>query len=550
MSDLDDDLLALAGADSVSENEASDGPVKRARSDLSARKRARTSGDEMSAEDEEEDEDDFDPERDVEFGGRGASDAENSDENDDVLTNPYPLEGKYKDAADRASLLAMDEIEREQTLFERSQEMDRYNEKIYLHQRMKQQKQQGVEKKTRSSSRKTGATGATQKSDTLSELRKQREQRTKRREDDYADEEDENDADDAEESAEESLSDNYGEDAVVWGGKPQFKPRTYVRATFTDINKIRVGRSFLGKYLFYKDFAESVAKTFGKINVGVDRRTRQPMYRAVQIEEVVSRPSKQYRMGDAKTDIYLLVSQNRSQKKEFPLSVFSDADISADEFARYAAELAKVNEEVPYVDDVNEKAEQLHRLMNSGLSNKDIDEMVSRKQKLQKGIYAYDAVYQKSKVMDELKVARQENNTARVQELSEQLQKLEQILYKDNARSAQSSSASMSKVNERNRKLNQTNIRKAEVKSSILRKTAESADGDPFSRLKTTTRIFYQDLVNEENQKALQDAQANFDSMIAQKNEQEAKIASSTYRVLGNFDRLVASVDVDFVPQL
>ncbi|GEQ66743.1 hypothetical protein JCM33374_g406 [Metschnikowia sp. JCM 33374] len=568
MSDLEDDLLALAGADSGSENDMSDVPLKRARTDSSSRKKARTSGDENSQQsnddDDDDDEDDFDPEVDVEFGGRGgakdhdedddADDDEVMDEEDDSLTNPYPLEGKYKDEADRASLLEMDEIEREQTLFERSQEMDRYNEKKYLQQRMKQQKLQGVEKKTRSSSRQTGTTTAkTSKSDKLSELRKQREQRTRRREDDYEDDEDDEEAGASGAEDDEELSDEYadGDEAVVWGaGKSQYKPRTYVKATVSDINKIRVGRSFLSKFLYYKEFAESVVKTFGKINVGVDRRTRRPMYRAVQIEEVVYHPSKQYKLGENKTDIYLLVSQNKTQKKEFPLSVFSDADITQDEFERYAVELAKLNEEVPYVDDINEKAEQLHRLMNSGLSNKDIDEMVSRKQKLQKGIYAYDAVYQKSKVMDELKVAKQENNVSRVKELTNKLQQLEQILYKDNARSSQSSSTSMSKVNERNRKLNQTNIRKAEVKSSILRKTTDLSDGDPFSRLKTTTRIFYQDLVNEENQKALQDAQANFDNMIAEKNEQEARIASSTYRVLGNFDKLIAQVDFNFVPQL
>ncbi|OBA20668.1 plus-3-domain-containing protein [Metschnikowia bicuspidata var. bicuspidata NRRL YB-4993] len=535
MSDLDDDLLALAGADSGSEHEVLDVPSKQ-----------------HSAEDSAED-GEFDPEVDVEFGSRGAEDtAQNGADSSDEgapLANPYPLEGKYRDEADRARLLAMDEVEREQALFERSQEMDRYTEKTYLQQRMRQQKTQGVEPKTRALSRKTGV--PTAKTDTLSELRKQREQRTRRREDDYEDDDDAGAEDDSEQDAGFSDASADAADGVVWGaGALQHRPRTYVRATAADINKIRVGRSFLGKFLYYKEFAEAVAHTFGKINVGVDRRTRQPMYRAVQIEEVVLHPHKQYRMGDGKTDMYLLVSQNNAQKKEFPLSVFSDADITPDEFARYAAELAKLNEEVPYVDDVNEKAEQLHRLMNSGLSNKDIDEMVSRRQKLLKGITAYDAVYQKSKVLDELKVARQENNTARVKELTAQLNTLEQVLYKDNARSSQSSSTSMSKVNERNRKLNQTNIRKAEVKSSFLRKTTDLSDGDPFSRLKTTTRIFYQELVNEENQKALQDAQANFESRIAEKSEQEAKIASSKYRVLGNFDKLIAQVDIDFSPRL
>lgn len=558
MSDLEDDLLALAGGDSASEAEMLDVPLKRARSDESSRKRARAASDEEDEEDEgendeeNEDEDEEAEEADEDFAEDNDVDMEGEDdeeeEHDGELQNPYPLEGKYKDEQDRQLLLDMDEIEREQTLFERSQEMDRYNEKAYLQQRLKQQKLQNVEKKTRSSSRKTAATSS--KLDKLSELRKQREQKSRRSAaaDDFEEEDEEEEEDD--EMGQDDIDEGYGEDdEVVWGsGKSRFKARSLERATCADINKVRVGRSFLSKYLYYRKFEDVIVKTFGKINVGVDRRTRRPMYRVVQIEEAINRPQKQYKLGDTKTDLFLLVSQNKSQTKEFPVSVFSDSDIYPDEFDRYVQELSKTNEEVPYADDVKDKAQQLHELMNSGLSNQDIDEIVSRKKQMLNGIRSYDAVYQKSKVMDELKIAKQEGDLPRVKELTSRLHKLESILLKDNERASRSSLTDMSKVNERNRKLNQTNIRKAEL--SQLRKGPQTDDGDPFSRLKTTTRMYYEEMVNEQNKKALQDAQANYDNMIAEKNEQEAKIASSTYRVLGNFDKLLALVDVDYVPVL
>lgn len=544
MSDIEDDLLALAGADSGSDNEMLDVPLKRVKPEEDSRQQSVEDDD--NDEDEDNDDGDFaeadDAEMDID------EDEDEDDDDGDDLTNPYPLEGKYKDEADRELLLGMDEIEREQTLFDRSQEMDRYNEKKYLQQRMKQQNR--VEKKTRSSSRKVPPSGAkSSKLDKLSELRKQREKKSRRAADDYEDDEEEEEDED-DEAIDDDVDDGY-EDEVVWGsGQSRFKPRTFERAGFVDINKIRVGRSFLNKYLYYRQFGEVVSKTFGKINVGMDRRTRRPMYRVVQIEELVSHPQKRYSLGDTKTDLYLLVSQNKTQTKEFPLTVFSDGDITQDEFDRYVQELGKTNEDVPYVDDVNEKAEQLHQLMNSGLSNKDIDDMVTKKQKMLGGISSFDAVYQKSRVRDELKVAKQEGDTVRVKELTKRLHELEQILFQDNQRSGSGSVNDMSKVNERNRKLNQTNIRKAELKSSQMRKAGEFDEGDPFLRLKTNTRIFYQEMVNEENQKALKDAQANYDNMIAQKNEQEAKIASSTYRELGNFDKLIALVEIDFVPAL
>lgn len=503
MSDIEDDLLALAGADSGSESgsDTSDVPLQRTGKRLPSDK---------------EDEDDYDPDN---------LDAEPKEE--DELQNPYPLEGKYKDEQDRAELLAMGEMEREQTLFERSQEMDRYNEKAYLQQRLKQ-----LREPTRSLTRKVAPSGAKLlKLDKLSELRKQRERKRQKKEDDYEQEDEEEEEEEEEE---------YEED-VVWGsGKSKYKPRSYERCTLADLNRISVGRSFLSKYLYYRHFSEVVVNTFGKVNVGLDRRTRKPMYRLVQIEEVISRPQKTYKVGDLKLDIFLVVSQNRTQTKEFPVTVFSDSAITQEEMDRYAEELAKNNENVPYVADAKEKAEELHRLMGAGLSNEDIDEMVSRKQKMG-GLRLIDAVYQKSQVLDELRVAQQEQDTAKVQLLRARLAELEAVLETDHERALQSK-FSMAAVNERNRKLNQTNVRRAELE--LMRRT-ETLDGDPFLRLKTNTRMFYQDLVNAENQRALQDARANYDLMIAEKNEQEAQIASLTYRVLGCFDELVASVNVE-----
>lgn len=547
---MDDDLLALAGADSGSEE--NDNVVKRAASEGGPRKRLKTGS---SDEDEDEGDDDNDEAFDEDDAGEDENDEEVNDsrtyddedeEEEDELVNPYPLEGKYKDEEDRERLLDMDEIEREQTLFERSQEMDRYNEKKYLRQRLKQA--QGTEKKTRTSSRQATLGARSSKMDKLSELRKQRERKSRKAAaEDYEDEEEEEE--DEEEELDDVEEEAYRDDEVVWGsGKSKFRPKSFEKATAADINKIKIGRSFLSKYLYYRNFAEVVSRAFGKINVGMDRRTRRPMYRVVQIEEVVTYPQKQYQVGETRTDMYLLVSQNRQQTKEFPFTVFSDGDIFPEEFERYLQELSKTNEDPPYVDDVNEKAEEIHRLMNSGLTNQDIDEMISRKQKMKNGMRAYDAVYEKSKAMDELRVAKQEGNVERIRELSDRIKKMDEILLKDNERASKSSLTSMSKVNERNRKLNQTNVRKAELKS--MKKVNESVEGDAFSRLKTNSRMFYKDLAKEENQKALHDARANYDTMIAEKNEKEAKIATSTYREMGVFDKLIALIDLNIVPTL
>ncbi|KAK6458360.1 uncharacterized protein RJT20DRAFT_133793 [Scheffersomyces xylosifermentans] len=567
MSDLDDDLLALAGGDddfgSESENEAV-APVKRSKG-----------GDGDNDEDNEDDDDDevFAKKRRVDTSdlepyddaGDDDEDEEEEEEEDDDeegeeddLVNPYPLEGKYKNEQDREELESMDEIQREQILFDRTQEMERYNEKKYLQQRMKLQKKLKTAstpgaKGSRSSNRTKDSSKQSSKRDKLSELRKQREQKVKRatrKYDEYEDDEDEEESDDdLRGEDEEEESDDYDDGVVAWGGASKSKPkRSTELAKLEDINKIRLGRSKLSKYCFYTDFNEAAVNCFAKVNLGIDKRTRKPMYRLVKVIDVESKPSKAYKLGNFKCDLFLVVSQNKKQTKEFPLSIFSDSPISHEEFDRYLKELDKTGETIDFLDDVNDKYEQLQVFFNRGLSDKDVNEMIARKQKLQgvreDEITGYDAVKRKSRLMDELKIAKQQANPQKVREIIDKLKKLDNILI--NQTKSQNNSVelnSMSKVNERNRKLNSTNIRKAEIKS---RNNIQVADGgDPFSRLKTTTRIFYQDLINQENEKALNDAKANYQDLLDEKNKQEEKIAKSTYRELGEMDKLIKSIDFD-----
>ena len=113
MSDLEDDLLALAGGDDY-ESDAASNASKRSNleyesdeDDTVLAKRRKVGSEAGDYKDDDDDDDD--------------NEAESEEELE--LVNPYPLEGKYRDEQDREELEAMDEIKREEILFERSQEM-------------------------------------------------------------------------------------------------------------------------------------------------------------------------------------------------------------------------------------------------------------------------------------------------------------------------------------------------------------------------------------------------------------------------------------------
>ena len=69
---------------------------------------------------------------------------EDNDGEDDTFENPYPLENKYIDVEDRAKLLALPEVEREQALYEREEEIQKLEEKRDLAQRLKEQRKRQV----------------------------------------------------------------------------------------------------------------------------------------------------------------------------------------------------------------------------------------------------------------------------------------------------------------------------------------------------------------------------------------------------------------------
>lgn len=558
MSDLDDDLLALAGEGSESESEKS--PVNDSNLSDSKGRKIETSDLEFEGDGDDDEDDKGDaasqkPDFDNKY--EGSMDDQMDEEEEEDLKNPYPLEGKYRDEEDREQLLSMDEIQREQILFERSQEMESYNEKIYLRERMEQsQGATGGVKATRSSNRAKVGSNKSSKLDKLGELRKQREQKSRkerRKYEDYSEDEDEADEDNDEAGGfYEEDEDEYGygdEEDVVWGSgtSSKFKRRSSEKAALEDINRVKLGRSFLVKYCFHSDFNEAVLDCYGRVNIGFDRKLRQTMYRMVKIVDIKNIPEKAYQVPNFKCDIYLTVSQNRDQQKDFPVSIFSDSPILHEEFDRYINELNKTGEATPFLDDVNEKLVQIQHLTSRGISDKDVNDMVAKKRKLQSNFRAYDAVYEKTKLMDQIKIARQENDFERVKQLMQEVHKIEDFLVlQTKAHNNSESLSTMSKVNERNRKLNQIKIRKAELKSNLNKKTADNDGSDAFARLKTTIRVFYDDLKKQENERAIVDAKKNYKKNLAEKTENEAKIASSTYRCLGAMDKFISNIDFDF----
>lgn len=561
MSDLDEDLLALAGADEEDEEEVLTTTNKRTKGSSNSQVKKRRI--EVDSEDEE---DDYNP--DDGYEPVDVSDKEKEEEEE----NPFPLEGKYKDTADRDHLESLPEMERETILFERSQVMRKYQERKLFRERgrnLKQQKIQAGEdsQKTRSSNRSTRATGHSDiKASKLSQLKKQRERKSKgRRSSDYEESDEDNygDEDEFKDDFIEEDSDYKENDDDEEGYDPYARKSKYAQdndeeedeevewaeqldrdAEVQDFNKIRIGRSFVAKYCFYPGFNELIQGCYGRVNVGVDKRTGNAAYRMVKIEKVFLQ--KPYNMGKFFTNQYFGVTQGKD-RKVFQMNFFSDGPFVEQEFERYLKALDSSNIPKPSPYNIKTKFKEISEFISQPLTEKLTDEIVRNRMVLNKKLSGTNAVLEKTILKDKLRYAKENGNEHDIAKYSKQLRNFEKrmAMYEKHHENDQADIKKLEGLTSKNRKLNMNRIRNAE---SIKKEEDVNFDSksDPFSRLKTRTKVYYQEIQKEENEKAKEEAaqeQLKIDEET--KKEKEKQLMLAEFRRLGGLQKIIGSINVD-----
>lgn len=492
MSDVDDDLLALAGAGGGSETE-DELPVKRKREDSETEEEYGLGSD---ADEGDGDDDDDDNNDDDAAGPRASPGGDDSDEGEETAgdveygeKNPYPLEGKYRDEADRAKLLALPEIEREEILFDRSQEMQRFEERRYLAQRAHQRKQQlaqaqGDQRQLRRDREVVGVSGA--KKNQLQALKKRRQERERRSQ--GAMDSDYEGSDEDEDEDEEKYGSDYSDREVEWDEgekREEVKP-----LSASDLNRIRFGKTLLAKYCYYPNFEAAVTGSFVRVNIGYNHQKQQNVYRVCQVIKLV-KVNKVYTFMDRVIDQVLLVSHAGSER-QIEMGIASDSPITASEFEYWKNAMEQAQRSLPQRYRVDAKFNEMRELRRA-LTSQEIEEMVQRRQALT-GSKGANTVLERSVLQEQREQALEQGNKALVVELDERLASLDEKAAVRTASAADDKLSKLASVNERNRRNNVAEIRKAEIQAQAeRRKSGNVIKADPFSRLRTTARIYYND---------------------------------------------------------
>lgn len=217
----------------------------------------------------------------------------------------YPLEGKFMNSTDKAEIMAMPEIKREELLAERAQEVERDRQNRALRQLLKtreadikksDKKRKATaadldenQRKTSRQRTKLGGGKVGEASTGIDSLKRARAEKTDRQR--RRDEDKERNKDRRTHREDYSDVDADGESEVEWDeGKSKQKKslspdfHDAEPAGLHDIERVRVGRTRFAMVCFYPGFDEAITGCFVRISVGVDKETNQNIYRMAVIK--------------------------------------------------------------------------------------------------------------------------------------------------------------------------------------------------------------------------------------------------------------------------
>lgn len=535
MSDSDDDLLALAGAGEEEEEEPK--PVTGGKNNKSKRSR---------------NEDD---------GENGDEDGDDADD-EDIFVSPYPLDGKYKDSKDKQYIDSLPEIEREQILFERGEEMEKFRQRGELARRVKERRlaEKALEKK--SSKQRAAKSGESGKKSQLSELKKRRQEKETRSQrraegiEEEDDDEEEKGSDYYDEEEEESGSDRgsvYGDEEdderVEWADSKSKDSKRSIQ--LNDLNKIKFGKTLLAKYCHYPGFEHAIVGAYVRINIGYDHETQSNIYRVCLVKGL-QQTNKPYSFLNRTVDSNLLVAHGRSERA-FEMGICSDQSITEKEFERWKRVLEEQDLSLPSVKKLDRKYKDLVELQNHQLTSDEVNEMIQKRQKFSENSLGANAVIEKSMLQQQRVIAMEKGDFKEVESIDERLDNIERSIQR-NQRQADTGMDKLAKVNERNRRSNVERVRKAEIKANENRRKAamgQDVASDPFSRLRTSAKTFYEsNRTPKERAAAQKAAEEEEEARRSAANEQEeaqshARKSMMAKKKLSRVDDLIANLDIE-----
>ncbi|KAM0333563.1 hypothetical protein ACHAQA_002228 [Verticillium albo-atrum] len=549
MSNIDDELLALAGGNDSSDEEevmseresrddsASPPPSKKAGS--GAKRGSKNRGD-----------DDSDAEEGEAFSAPGSpksdgsaamdesdSEADGSADQDD--DEKYPVDGMFRSAAEKKHVMSLREVERESLLADRQAEIERQQQNRMLRQLVAKQeneeKRNKVKKRTadaadlddedshKSSRQRTETSKTGAAIDTLRRARAEKNDRARAREENRRQGRDSPRRDRRHSSSRSRSRDSYdGGRRRSFSADRHSPPRELPPATIRDFERIRVGRSRFAQYCFNPGFENAISGCYVRVSLGPDPKTGQDDYRLAKIKGIsVGKPyALNGPSGSFVTDQYVIAAHGKAEK-EFAFIFCSDKPVTEREFNRYVTTLQVDGMAFPKTQVLLNKIDDINKFVERSLTSAEIDEKVARKNGLRK---KFDPE-RRDRLRWEIEEATAAGHTRRIADLQEELDDLlsNRLAFRTTLDAPKTTSVSaaqqnrLADINRERRRQNAANVSKAQLKEKHEARKKEAAiergevtDMDLSRRIRTRTKFVHENHnKNEESKSSANGTPAN-----------------------------------------
>ncbi|KAL7914829.1 hypothetical protein GGI35DRAFT_435368 [Trichoderma velutinum] len=550
MADIDDELLALAGGDSDEEGsvsasrEVSASPPPASEDEMP--KSPETKSKRRSKQDESEDEgeasdapshnslesasmDESDSDTEPAHGASRSTAAPRAHDDD-----KYPVDGMFMSEAEKAEIMAMREVEREQIIADRISEIERQRQNRLLRQMVNNveiEERKQVKKKRsadteledgarRASRPKTGK-GNESAIDTLRRARaeKQRRQEDRERRRDGM-------SPHGRESREpEESDDEFGQSRNRSPEKAA--ARELPPPELRDFDRVRLGRNEFAQVCSTPGFESAITGCYIRIALGAHPETGIEQYRMALIKGFTT--GRPYALngpqGSFVTDQYAKATHGKAVK-EFPFIAASGGQFTEGELNRYKVTCHNDGVTLPTKDYLVDKIDDINALINHKWTNEEIKARLAKRNELRK---RFDP-QERQRLANLAEEAAQRGDDQRAEELQEELEKLgrERLAFKTSlgpsknpeATKASSEQDRLAERNRENRRLNQEAVRKAQLKEKAKSREIEMAlkrgeviSEDYSRRLRTKAKF-----VHDVNEKVGEKPEAPKDGAVAATN--------------------------------
>jgi RNA polymerase-associated protein RTF1 len=415
----------------------------------------------------------------------------------------FPYEKLYADAKEKSRIQALPEIEREELLAQRSEQVEHHEQDLALRRLIatrakdeaknaaKNKRKAGaadLEESQRKSSRqrtKRGGGRAGEASSAIEAYKQQRAEKSLR---------DEQRRRDGATRRAVSPNNDYSDERADSESDNDFDERKYRRRTPTpprddppaelvDIQRAKVGRENFAQVCETPGFEEAVTNCYARVCVGPGRNPGVNEYRMCLIKGFTT--GRPYAMTGPNglpfpVNRYIIAAHGTSERPwsflECSMSKFTD-----DEWRRYRVVMANENCKMPTRGTINRKLEEINKLINHRFTDADITNKMNKRRALLDMINKND---EKAAIQERMAEAIRAHDDEKVAALEDELAAivpmklaLNTSLSRSDATYVNPEQEKLAEINRRNARLNAENVRKAQLAEMKVRKKKHLAPG-------------------------------------------------------------------------